>query len=231
MQRLRRSPACPRRRAVPDHDAIVDQEHARVVPDRRHRRERAPDGDFCRECRRRRPGCHWRAARGSRQAAGEDQLGGRLHRLRLMSANTLSPPAARSMSWRNPIRRSRRCRAAPALAAEDEQRREAGAGRRHASGCRRVRCSMPRQRPRPPARHDPSVRRARGSSWSRRQPGVAVDEDRDAGARELLLQVRLAAVDDNEIRLQRQDPLDVRIEQRADAAAASSPRADRRRSC
>jgi hypothetical protein len=44
----------------------------------------------------------------------------------------------------------------------------------------------------------------------------AIVEDADARARELLLEFRLAAVDDRRDRLERQDALDVRIEQRAD---------------
>ena len=48
-------------------------------------------------------------------------------------------------------------------------------------------------------------------------PAVAIDERPDAGARELRLQVRLRAVDDDQVRPQRQDALGVGIEQRADA--------------
>ena len=49
------------------------------------------------------------------------------------------------------------------------------------------------------------------------QAGMAIVEHADAGARELLLQVGLAAVHDHQVRLQRKDALDIRIEQGADA--------------
>ena len=46
---------------------------------------------------------------------------------------------------------------------------------------------------------------------------MPVDEHADAGPRELRPQIALAAVDDDEVGPQRQDPLDIGIEQRADA--------------
>ena len=48
------------------------------------------------------------------------------------------------------------------------------------------------------------------------QPGVAVRIDGNARPRELRLQILLAPVDRDEIRPEREDPLEVRIEQRPD---------------
>ena len=54
----------------------------------------------------------------------------------------------------------------------------------------------------------------------RGEAAVAIVEDADARALELRLQVGLRAVDDDQIRPQRQDALDVGIEQRADACGS-----------
>ena len=60
------------------------------------------------------------------------------------------------------------------------------------------------------------------------EPAVHVAEPRDAGTFELLREVALRAVDDDQVRPQRQDPLDVGIEQRADARQRAHLRAAHR---
>ena len=82
--------------------------------------------------------------------------------------------------------------------------------RRSAPRCRAPRSAASRARP----TRAPSARIVVGDVRQRR---VAVDEDRNLRALELLPQVGLAAVDGDQIRLQREDALDVRIDERADA--------------
>src|SRR5207248_2458367 len=61
--------------------------------------------------------------------------------------------------------------------------------------------------------------RAEGSNGLRdvAQPAVHIGEDRNAGGLELPFELRLRGVDDHEVRLQREQPLDVRIDQAAEA--------------
>ena len=74
--------------------------------------------------------------------------------------------------------------------------------------------------PRPPAPPPAHVLRSRPERANRgcdaRQPAVLLRELLDACAPELLTKIELRSVNDHEIRFQRQDPLDVRIEQAAD---------------
>ena len=62
------------------------------------------------------------------------------------------------------------------------------------------------------------------------EPRVLVVEHRNAGAVQPRDEVALRAVDDDEIRLEREDALEVRIDQRADARPASRPPAESGRS-
>ena len=61
--------------------------------------------------------------------------------------------------------------------------------------------------------------------------GVLVDEHRDRRAFELAAEIDLALVDDHEVRPERQDALEVGVEQRADARELERPPAGNRRSC
>ena len=63
------------------------------------------------------------------------------------------------------------------------------------------------------------------------QSQVYVAEVGDARPVELVLQIGLGVVDDDQIRLERQHPLHVRIEQSADAVADARPPSGSGRSC
>ncbi len=198
-----------------DDRALIGDEVDAAAADRGHRAQRLPDRRLPRPRLRRDllPAQIENHVRTPRQ----DQLRRRLHRLALQvredvrSARRLYhvvDEADAAAGIDAPQRHG--------LALEDDQRpRPAQAG--HALGDRGDAClDTGRQIVGRPLAADARAERA-DRDRDVGQAGVAVDVDGNLRALELRAQVRLAGVNHHEIRAQRQDPLDVGIDQRADS--------------
>ena len=171
------------------------------------------------------------ASRTSRMTSGaraEHQLGRRLHRfLRDVGEHVDAAGDRQHVVQEAACRRWRRCCAAsPARG----RTRAASRGRRPRGrtrgGPRRCAARCPRRPRRRRAACPVTHAQLAHGREDVGEAGVAVVEDRNRRALELPAQVGLAAVDGDQIRRQRQDALDVGIEQRADRGAARRPPAD-----
>ena len=153
---------------------------------------------------------------------------------RFTSAKTLRPPATSIRSWRNPY---------PPLTLIVRSDCDFPADDQHDLG--------PQPSPPTRARTDGQLALERATPVRRASRGTPIavpscahasrqmsasepcryTEDRIPARRQLRVQVGLAGIADHQVGLEREDPFDVRIEQRADLRQRSRPRAETCRSC